>query len=193
MGSQRDDPYPHPPDPASAPHLHYSLDVAVPLGEVHGAQTRGALAVFHVRAEHGPGALPLSTDHAAHGGRLGKAHGQHPGGPSTRATLLQGPASPGFSLPSLAPSALPSPAVRPSVLSGVRLGPRRAPERRMAADGGGWKEGLHNPKDCLPAAEGGRKRSRGARELPYLPGPGHKSLDLPGRRRGREHSACREL
>lgn len=58
--------------------LHDALDVAVPLGEVHGAQTRSALAVLHVRAEHGAGALSLPTDDAAHSGqkqppRVGKA------------------------------------------------------------------------------------------------------------------------
>lgn len=46
--------------------LHDALDVPVPLGEIHGAQTCGTLAVLHVRAEHGGGTLPLPTDPAAH-------------------------------------------------------------------------------------------------------------------------------
>lgn len=68
------------PAPACAPHLHDALDVAVSLREVHGAKTRGALAVFHVRAEHGAGAFPLPTNYAAHDGSLGEPHGQCPGG-----------------------------------------------------------------------------------------------------------------
>lgn len=90
-----------PPAPARAPNLHDALDVAVSLGEVHGAQTGGALSVLHMRAEHGPGALPLPTDHAAHRGGLGAAHGQRPGGPGTPTT----PAS-GLPLPRLLPPGL---------------------------------------------------------------------------------------
>lgn len=73
-GSPRGSPRPQPPAERGCPYLHDALDVAVALGEVHGAQTRGALAVLHVRAEHRAGALSLPTDDTAHGG-LQAAHG----------------------------------------------------------------------------------------------------------------------
>lgn len=178
-----------PPAADRAPYLHDALDVAVPLGEVHGAQTRGSFAVLHVRAEHGAGALPLPTDHAAHGGSLGAAHCQRPGGPSPPAARLQGPLSPGSSLQSLVPSAAPSPAVRLGVLSGVRLGPSETPGRRMAVDGTGTAATKSRLTCCLARPKEKTRRPRAS----LSSGAGPKPLDLPGRRRGRERSARRDL
>lgn len=137
------------PPPASArtSHLHDALDVAVSLGEVHRAQTGGAFSVLHVRAEHGAGALPLPTDHAAHGGGLEVAHGQRPGGPGTPATPAPGPSLPGLLPPCLGtPSSGPNPG---------RWSSPRVPGRRMAADG------PEPHQNVLPGAERSRKRKTG--------------------------------
>lgn len=108
-----------PPVPAHAPNLHDALDISVSLGEIHGAQARGAFSVLHMCAEHGAGALPLPTYHAAHGGGLEAAHGQGPSGPGIPTSGLQGPRSLGPSLPPSGPSVSPAPAVRPGAFSRV--------------------------------------------------------------------------
>lgn len=133
-GSSRGSPSPHPPGEKGSPHLHDALDVAVPLGEVHGAQTRGALAVLHVRAEHRAGALSLPTDDTAHGG-LRAAHDQRPSGPGTPATPpseSQHPPSRSQTLRASTPGSAPQ----------LSLGsPARVPSGPKAADGGGWRQG----------------------------------------------------
>lgn len=106
-----------PPVPAHSPNLHDALDISVSLGEIHGAQARGAFSVLHMCAEHRAGALSLPTDHAAHGGGLKAAHGQRPSGPGIPTTGLQGPRSLGSSLPPSGSSASPAPAVRPGAFS----------------------------------------------------------------------------
>ncbi|KAF5922051.1 hypothetical protein HPG69_000838 [Diceros bicornis minor] len=143
------------PTPAAAPHLHDALDVAVPLGEVHGAQTSGALAVLHVRAEHGAGALPLPPDHAAHGGSLEAAHGQRPGGPGTPATS----APPSRPHPLRAP--IPGRAPRRPLRS--RRGLARAPGRRMAVDGAEAISPQTHPTCC-----GARPKKKTGRTLHAL-------------------------
>lgn len=124
-----------PPAADRAPYLHDALDVAVPLGEVHGAQTRGSFAVLHVRAEHGAGALPLPTDHAAHGGSLGAAHCQRPGGPKPSRRPASGPSFPRLLPPVPGPLGGPIPGRAPWC-------PLRSPLGSFgdarAEDGGGW-------------------------------------------------------
>ena len=123
-----------PPARTGSPHLHDALDVAVSLSEVHRSQTRSALAVLDVRAEHRAGALSLPTDDAAHGGCLEAAYGQRPGGPGSPTTLASGSQVPRILPPGPDPFPPPSLALHPSSLSGIPPGSLADPR---AADGGG--------------------------------------------------------
>lgn len=72
-----------PPEPGTRgrPYLDDALDVAVPLGEVHGAQLGRALPVLHVGPEHGARAFPLPADDATHG--VLRGHGDSSATPAT--------------------------------------------------------------------------------------------------------------
>lgn len=58
-------------------YLHDALDVAMPLGEVDGAELGRALPVLHVGAEDGARTLPLAPDDAAHGALREETAGPH--------------------------------------------------------------------------------------------------------------------
>lgn len=93
---------PQPPSATPRPYLDDALDVAVPLGEVDGAELGRALPVLDVGAEHGPGALPLASDDAAHGALRAQAAAR--GRPLAPGSTRQLPSPPRAS-----PSALPPP------------------------------------------------------------------------------------
>lgn len=123
-----------PPEPGTRcrPYLDDALDVAVPLGEVHGAQLGRALPVLHVGPEHGARAFPLPADDATHGALRG--HGDSSATPATcSATPCPCPVP-----------ALPLPA---------------AARARVAEDGHGWGSGSRRARSYLAPASRGKKEA----------------------------------
>lgn len=107
---------------ADRPYLDDALDVAVSLGEVHGAELGRALPVLHVGAEDGARALPLSADHSAHG--------------ALRPTPTVSAAAGGGS-PSPSPSPSPVTAAAPRARTGPR--PAHRPSRAAAWPRLAWR------------------------------------------------------